>query len=155
MEEQRAAGGAEQQLCAGLAERQIAEFVDHDEIVAQQSLDDASALSRRLFLFELIDEIDEVEEAASRPRADDRRGDGDRQMGLRQLPDARLGHPLVRSNRLPGLGGGGRSPAKPVSPGDFPVHREKTGKFHKIWQLSRELTNKDTLSFIMLRANSL
>jgi hypothetical protein len=69
-------------LCAGLAERQIAEFVDHDEIVAQQSLDDASALSRRLFLFELIDEIDEVEEAASRPRADDRRGDGDRQMGF-------------------------------------------------------------------------
>ena len=72
----------EQQLRAGLAERQIAEFVDHDEIVAQQSLNDASAFSRRLFLFELIDEIDEVEEAASRPLADDRRGDGDRQMGF-------------------------------------------------------------------------
>ena len=32
-----------------------------------------------------------------------------------------------------GLPGGGRSPAKPVSQGDFPVYREKTGKFHKIW----------------------
>ena len=34
---------------------------------------------------------------------------------------------------LRGLPGGGRSPAKPVSQGDFPVYREKTGKFHKIW----------------------
>jgi hypothetical protein len=31
------------------------------------------------------------------------------------------------------LDGGERSPAKPVSQGDFPVYREKTGKYHKIW----------------------
>jgi len=72
----------EQQLRARLAERQIAEFVDHDEAVAQQSFDHASALSRSLFLFELIDEIDEVEEAASRSRPDDGCRDGDRQVGF-------------------------------------------------------------------------
>lgn len=52
----------EQQLPAGLAEWEIAEFVDDDEIVAQQLLGQASALAGSLFLLELIDEIDEVEE---------------------------------------------------------------------------------------------
>ena len=37
----------EQQLAAGLAERQIAEFVDGDEIVAPQLLGQAAASSRR------------------------------------------------------------------------------------------------------------
>jgi len=50
--------------------------------VAQQSLDDPSALSGGLFLLELVDEIDEVEESASRPRPDDGGGDGDRQVGF-------------------------------------------------------------------------
>src|ERR1700722_6457296 len=72
----------EQQLRAGLAERQIAEFVDDDEVMTQQGLDDAAAPSRGLFLFELIDEIDEIEEASARSGTDDGGGDGDRQMGL-------------------------------------------------------------------------
>ena len=72
----------EEQLRAGLAEGQITEFVDHDEVVAQQSLDDPSALSGGLFLLELVDEIDEVEELASRPRPDDGGGDGDSQVGF-------------------------------------------------------------------------
>ena len=67
----------EQQLSAGLAEGQIAEFVDDDEIMAQQSLDDPTAPSGGLFLFELIDEIDEIEESPSRAGANDRGGDGD------------------------------------------------------------------------------
>ena len=41
----------EQQLPARLAERQIAEFVDDDEIVAQQLLDQTSAAAGGLFLF--------------------------------------------------------------------------------------------------------
>ena len=72
----------EEQLRAGLAEGQITEFVDHDEVVAQQSLDDPSALSGGLLLFKLIDEIDEIEETAARSGADDGGRDGDRQMGL-------------------------------------------------------------------------
>jgi hypothetical protein len=45
----------EQQLAAGLAERQIAEFIDDDEIVAQQVLGQAAAAAGGLFLLELID----------------------------------------------------------------------------------------------------
>ncbi len=51
-----------QQLSAGLTERQIAEFVDDDEIVAQQLLGQAAAAAGRLLLLELVDKIDEVEE---------------------------------------------------------------------------------------------
>ena len=72
----------EQQLRAGLAERQIAEFVDDDEVVTEQGLDDAAAPSGGLFLFELIDEIDEIEEASARSGADDRGGDRDREVSL-------------------------------------------------------------------------
>ena len=42
----------EQQLPAGLAERQVAEFVDDDEIVAQQVLGEATAASGGLLLLE-------------------------------------------------------------------------------------------------------
>jgi hypothetical protein len=65
----------EQELAAGLAERQIAELVDGDEIVAQQLLGETAAAAGGLLLLELVDQIDEVEEAASGAGADDRRGD--------------------------------------------------------------------------------
>ena len=55
----------EQQLPAGLAEGQIAELVDDDEIVAQQLLGQAAAAAGGLFLLELVDQIDEVEEPAA------------------------------------------------------------------------------------------
>jgi hypothetical protein len=47
----------EQQLAAGLAERQVAEFVDDDEIVAQQLLGEPTAAAGGLLLFELVDEV--------------------------------------------------------------------------------------------------
>src|SRR5438552_4617829 len=72
----------EQQLSAGLVEGEIAEFVDDDEIVTQQGLDDATAFSGSLFLFKLVDEVDEIEEAAARSGADDDGGDSDGEMGL-------------------------------------------------------------------------
>jgi hypothetical protein len=72
----------EQQLAAGLAERQIAELVDDDEIVAQQVLGQASAAAGGFLLLELVDQIDEVEEAAPSPGADDGRGDADAQVGF-------------------------------------------------------------------------
>jgi len=70
----------EQQLPARLAEWQIAEFVDDDEIVAQQLLDETPTAAGGLFLFELVDQINEVEEAAAGLGTDDRRGDGDAQV---------------------------------------------------------------------------
>ena len=48
----------EQQLAAGLAERQITQLVDDDEIVAQQLLGQPAAATGGLFLFRLIDQID-------------------------------------------------------------------------------------------------
>ena len=62
----------EQQLAAGLAERQIAELVDDDEIVAQQLLGQPAAATGGLLLLQLIDQIDQVEEAASGASTDDR-----------------------------------------------------------------------------------
>jgi hypothetical protein len=63
----------EQQLAAGLAERQIAEFVDDDDVVAQQRLGKPAAATGGLLLLELIDQIDQVEEPAACTAADDRR----------------------------------------------------------------------------------
>ena len=79
----------EQQLATGLAEWQVAEFIDDDEIVAQQLLGETSTASGGLLLFELVDQIDEVEEAAASPGADDRRGDADTEMGLAGVPTAK------------------------------------------------------------------
>ena len=67
----------EQQLASGLAERQIAEFVDDDEIVAQQLLGQSATTTGGFLLLQLIDEIDQIEEASSGAGANDRRGHGD------------------------------------------------------------------------------
>ena len=72
----------EQQLPARLAERQIAEFVDDDEIVAQELLDETPTAAGGLFLFELVDQVGEVIEAATGLDANDRQGDRDAQMRL-------------------------------------------------------------------------
>ena len=61
----------EQELTARLAEGKIAEFVDDDEIVTQQLLGQSATSAGGLFLFELIDQIDQVEEAASGASTDD------------------------------------------------------------------------------------
>jgi hypothetical protein len=44
--------------------------------VAQQGLDEAAAAAGGLFLFELVDQIDEVEETAAGVSADHGGGDG-------------------------------------------------------------------------------
>src|SRR3954463_5908933 len=72
----------EQQLSAGLAEREVAEFVDDDEIVAQQLLGETAAAPGRLLLLELVDEIDQIEEAPPGTGADDGGGDADGEMGF-------------------------------------------------------------------------
>ena len=64
-----------------MAEGKIAELVDNDEIMAQEGLRQPSAAGRFLG-FELVDEVNEVEEAAARPGANDGGGDRDRQVSL-------------------------------------------------------------------------
>ena len=72
----------EQQLPTGQAERKISEFVDDDEIVAQQVFRQSARTAGGFFLFELVDEIDEIEEAPPGAGADDRRSHGDAEVGF-------------------------------------------------------------------------
>src|SRR5471030_525300 len=65
-----------------MAEREIAELVDDDDVLAQQFLGQPAALARRLLLLELVDEIDEVEEPPPGAGADHGGGDSDAQMGF-------------------------------------------------------------------------
>ena len=58
----------EQQLAARLAEWEIAEFVDDDEIVAQQVFRQSARAAGGLLLFELVDEIDQIEEVSLPPK---------------------------------------------------------------------------------------
>ena len=55
----------EQQLSAGLAERVVVEFIDDDEVVAQQLLGEASAAAGGLLPLELVDEVDKIDCAAA------------------------------------------------------------------------------------------
>ena len=81
----------EQQLAAGLAERQIAKFVDDNDIIAQQRLGEPTAATSRLLLLELVDQIDQVEEPAARTAANAASCDCDRQMISYRLPRFFLG----------------------------------------------------------------
>src|SRR4051794_1736626 len=72
----------EQQLAAGLAERQITKLIDDNEIVAQQLLGQTATASGSLLLLELVDQIDEIEEAAPGAGADNGCGHCDAEMGL-------------------------------------------------------------------------
>ena len=69
-------------MTAGLAEREIAEFVDDDEIIAQQILGEPPAAADGFLLFELIDEIDQIEETSPGAGANDRRSHADAKMGF-------------------------------------------------------------------------
>jgi hypothetical protein len=71
----------EEELAAGLAEWQVAEFVDHDEIVSGERLGEPAAAAGGLFRLELVDEVDEIEEATACSGADD--GGGDRNDKMR------------------------------------------------------------------------
>jgi hypothetical protein len=55
----------EQKLAAGLGEGQIAEFVEHDEIEAGEMIGDAALAAGAGLGLELVDEVDDVEGAAT------------------------------------------------------------------------------------------
>lgn len=72
----------EQELTSGLGERQIAEFVEDDEVQPRQVIGDPSLLAATRLRLKAIDEIDNVEEPAACAVADKGAGNGDGQMAL-------------------------------------------------------------------------
>jgi hypothetical protein len=65
-----------------LGEREIAEFIEDDDVEASETVGDASLSCGSTFGLELIDEIDGGEEPPARSRADATARDGDGQMRL-------------------------------------------------------------------------
>lgn len=55
----------EEKLAAGLGEREIAKFVENDEVLASQTIGDPPLSSATGLGLEPVDEIDDVEEAPS------------------------------------------------------------------------------------------
>ena len=72
----------EQELAAGLSERQIAEFVEDDEVHAGQMVGEPALAAVAGLGLEPVDEIDDVVEPAAGAATDAASGDGDGQMGL-------------------------------------------------------------------------
>ena len=66
----------EQQLAAGLAEWQIAQLIDDDDVVAQQFLGRPATAAGCFLLLQLIDQIDKVVEPAAGFGAEDGGSDG-------------------------------------------------------------------------------
>jgi hypothetical protein len=72
----------EQELSAGLGERQVAEFVEDKEVEPGQMLGQSALASIAGLGLEPVDQIDDGEEAAAAAIADAGPGDGDGKMGL-------------------------------------------------------------------------
>jgi hypothetical protein len=72
----------EQKLAAGLSERQVAEFVEDDEVHPGQMLGDPTLPSVAGLDLQTVDEVDHVVEAAACARPDAASGDGDGHMGF-------------------------------------------------------------------------
>jgi hypothetical protein len=60
-----AADEVEEQLAAGLGERQVAEFVEDDEVEPGEVVGEAALPSGPCLGLELVDEVDDVEEPAA------------------------------------------------------------------------------------------
>jgi hypothetical protein len=72
----------EQELAAGLGERQIAKLIEDDEVHAGQMIGKPSLPRVASFGLEPVDEIDHVVEPAAGAGSNAASGDGDRQVGL-------------------------------------------------------------------------
>ena len=72
----------EQELPAGLGEGQIAKFVEDDEVASDELVCGAALASGTEFGLEMVDQVDDVVEAAACGLADSGAGDGDGEMGL-------------------------------------------------------------------------
>ena len=72
----------EKELAAGLGEGEIAELVEHDEVHAAEVVGDAALAAGTGLGLELVDEVNDVEEAAAGAAADAGAGDADGEVGL-------------------------------------------------------------------------
>jgi hypothetical protein len=72
----------EEQLAAGLGEGQVAEFVKNDEVEAREMVGEAALATGAGRGLELVDQVDDVEEAPPRAAADAGAGDADREVRL-------------------------------------------------------------------------
>ena len=72
----------EQELAAGLSERQVAKLVEDDEVHPGQMLGDTTLPSVAGLDLQAVDEVDHVVEATAGTGSDAASGDGDGQMGL-------------------------------------------------------------------------
>ena len=60
----------EQQLTAGLGERQISKFVEYHEVLSTEIFGQPTLPASSSLRLKLVDEIDDIEEPATRPIAD-------------------------------------------------------------------------------------
>ena len=67
----------EEQLAAGLGKREIAEFVEDDEVEPGQVIGEAALAAGTGFTFQPINEVDDGVKAAPRAATDARAGDSD------------------------------------------------------------------------------
>lgn len=67
----------EEQLPAGLGEWEIAEFIEHDEVEPGKMIGNAALPAGTGLSLEPVDEVDDIEEAASCAVADEGTGNGD------------------------------------------------------------------------------
>ena len=72
----------EQKLAAGLGERQIAEFVEDDEVETGQVVGNPALSAASALGLKAVDEIDDVIEAATGAGADAASRDGNGEVGL-------------------------------------------------------------------------
>jgi hypothetical protein len=72
----------EQQLAAGLSERQIAELVEDDEVETGKEVREPTLPSGAALGLKTIDQLDRVEEAPSSSAAETASGNRDRKVGF-------------------------------------------------------------------------
>lgn len=70
----------EEQLPAGLCERQLNEFVEYNKVEPGEMIGNAALPSGARFGFESVDQVDDIEEAATCSVSNEGAGNGNRQM---------------------------------------------------------------------------
>jgi hypothetical protein len=95
-----AADEVEQELATGLGERQIAEFIEDDEVHAGQMIGEASLPAVAGLGLQPIDEIDDVVEPSAGAGTDAASRNGDGKMGLAGAGRDSVTMPGVRRSRF-------------------------------------------------------
>ena len=72
----------EEQLATSLSERQVTELVEYDEVEAAEVIGSATLAAGSCLSVELVDQIDDIEEAATSTAANAGAGDADSQVRL-------------------------------------------------------------------------